>query len=133
MMTGIEIGAEKLFGKKNLHLRLLTTDANDESGQPTKANITAAFADVMKKAKSTDVFFVSSLGYGVNLHTEKDSYYYLTTDARNLEFENNSELRALSTVSSSELKQWLGAKGMPLKEVLILDTCAAGAANEWTD
>jgi WD40 repeat protein len=130
MMTGLEIGASKLFGTENVHLRLLTTDAKEESGQPTKANIAAAFADVMKKAKPTDVLLVYLSGHGVNLRTEKDSYYYLTTDARSLEIENNPQLRQLSTVSAAELRQWLGAKNMPLKEVLILDTCAAGAANE---
>jgi WD40 repeat protein len=130
MMTGLEIGAGKLFGADNVHLRLLTTDAKDESDQPTKKNIVAAFADVMQKAKPTDVLLVYLSGHGVNLRTEKDSYYYLTTDARSLEIENNPALRDLSTVSSAELKQWLGAKNMPLKEALILDTCAAGAAND---
>jgi WD40 repeat protein len=130
MMTGLEIGADHLFGKDNVHLRLLTTDATEESGQPTKVNIAAAFADVMQKAKPTDVLLVYLSGHGVNLRTEKDSYYYLTTDARSLEIENNPELRALSTVSAAELKQWMGAKNMPLKEVLIMDTCAAGAAND---
>jgi WD40 repeat protein len=130
MMTGLEIGAGKLFGSENVHLRLLTSNAKEESEQPTKKNIAAAFADVMKRAKQTDVWLVYLSGHGVNLRTEKDSYYYLTTDARSLEIGNNQALRELSTVSSAELKQWLGAKGMPLKEVLILDTCAAGAANE---
>jgi WD40 repeat protein len=130
MMTGLEIGADHLFGKENVHLRLLTTDAKEESGQPTKKNIVAAFADVTQKAKPTDVLLVYLSGHGVNLRTEKDSYYYLTTDARSLEIENNPALRELSTVSSAELRQWLGAKNMPLKEALILDTCAAGAANE---
>jgi WD40 repeat protein len=130
MMTGLEIGAGKLFGKENIHLRLLTTDAKEESGQPTKVNIAAAFADAAKNAKPTDVLLVYLSGHGVNLRTEKDSYYYLTTDAKTLDFANNPELRNLSTVSSAELTQWMGAKNMPLKEVLILDTCAAGAANE---
>jgi hypothetical protein len=129
-MTGLEIGAGKLFGAENVHLRLLTTDAKEETGQPTKKNIAAAFADVMQKAKPTDVLLVYLSGHGVNLRTEKDSYYYLTTDARSLDAENNPALRELSTISSVELRNWLGAKDMPLKEVLILDTCAAGAANE---
>jgi hypothetical protein len=130
MMTGLQIGAGKLFGPESIHLRLLTTDAKDESDQPTKTNIVVAFADVAKHAKPTDVFLVYLSGHGVNLRTEKDSYYYLTTDARTMDFANNPELRDVSTVSSAELTQWMGAKGMPLKEVLILDTCAAGAANE---
>jgi hypothetical protein len=65
-----------------------------------------------------------------NLRTEKDSYYCLSTDARSLDFANNPKLRDISTVSSAELTQWMGSKGIPLKEMLILDTCAAGAANE---
>jgi WD40 repeat protein len=130
MMTGLEIGAARLFGAENLHMHLLTSDAKEENGQPTKKNISAVFADVRKNAKSTDVLLVYLSGHGVNLHAEKDSYYYLTADARSLDIENNAELRELSTVSSAELKEWMGATGMPLKEVLILDTCAAGAASD---
>ena len=130
IMIGLEIGAGHLFGKENVHLRLLTSDAPEKSGQPNKENIVAAFAEVKKKAKPTDVLLVYFSGHGINLRTEKDSYYYLTTDARSLDIENNSALRFLSTVSSEELKQWLGAKNMPLKEVLILDTCAAGAVTD---
>lgn len=130
IMTGLRIGSGKLFGAENIHMHLLATDAKDEAGQPTKKNIVAAFADVMKQAKPADVLLVYLSGHGVNLRTEKDSYYYLTTDARSREIENNPALRELSTVSSAELRGWLGAKNMPLKEVLILDTCAAGAAND---
>jgi hypothetical protein len=130
MMTGLKIGTDKLFGAENVHLSLLTTDAKDEGGQPTKKNIAAAFAQIKKQARPTDVLLVYLSGHGVNLRTEKDSYYYLTTDARSLDLADNPELRDLSTVSGSELKQWMGAQDMPLKEVLILDTCAAGAANE---
>lgn len=130
IMTGLMIGAGNLFGNENVHLRLLTTDAKDEKDQPTKANIAAAFADVTQKAKPTDVWLVYLSGHGVSFGSEKDSYYYLTADARSLEIENNPALRGLSTVSSAELRKWLGAKNMPLKEVLILDTCAAGAANQ---
>ena len=130
MMTGLQIGAGNLFGSENVHLRLLTTDAKDDSGQSTKANIMAAFAEVTKNAKPTDVLLLYLSGHGVNLRAEKDSYYYLTTDARSADIENNAALRELSTVSSVELRTWLGTKNMPLKEVLILDTCAAGAASE---
>jgi WD40 repeat protein len=129
IMTGLQVGAGRLFGQENLHLRLLTTDAKDEASQPTKANIDAAFADVLRHAAPSDVLLVYLSGHGVSPAGEKDSYYYLTADARSLNLDNNPELRNLSTVSSAELRQWLGAKNMPLKEVLILDTCAAGAAN----
>ena len=130
IMTGLEIGAENLFGKENVHLRFLTADAKEESGQPTKVSVATAFAEVMQKAKPTDVMLANLSGHGVSQGREKDSYYYLTADTRSLEIENNLALRELSTVSSAELRQWLGAKNMPLKEVLILDTCAAGVANE---
>jgi hypothetical protein len=33
-----------------------------------------------------------------------------------------------TTISSAELLEWLRRKGMPLRQVVILDTCAAGAA-----
>jgi WD40 repeat protein len=130
MVTGLRIGADHLFGPDHVHLHLLTTAASKAEDQPTKKNIVAAFDDVQKNARPTDVLLVYLSGHGVNLRAEKDSYYYLTTDARSLEVQDNPALRDLSTVSSAELRRWLGAKNMPLKEVLILDTCAAGAANE---
>ena len=64
MMTGLEIGAGKLSGTENVHMRLLTTDAKEESGQPKKENIAAAFGDVKKKAKPTDVLLVYLSGNG---------------------------------------------------------------------
>lgn len=128
VLTAMEIGAGHLFGSENVHLRSLTTASNLDQDQPTKRNIVSAFEDVQKRAKPTDVLLVYLSGHGVSLQNEKDSYYYLTSDARSLEIGNNRALKDLSTVSSAELEHWLGAKNMPLKEVLILDTCAAGAA-----
>jgi hypothetical protein len=130
MATALRIGSEHLFGADKVHLRILTTAAQQEEDQPTKKNIVAAFDKVRQEAKATDVLLVYLSGHGVSMRDEKDSYYYLTADARSLEIENNPALKDLSTVSSVELRQWLGAKNMPLKELLILDTCAAGAATE---
>jgi WD40 repeat protein len=130
MARAMKIGSEHLFGPDKVHLRILTTAAQKEEDQPTKKNIVTAFGKVRQEAGPSDVLLVYLSGHGVNRRDEKDSYYYLTADARSLEIENNPALRDLSTVSGSELRQWLGAKNMPLKEVLILDTCAAGAASE---
>ena len=127
--TGLELGADRLVGADRVSLRLLTSNAKDEQDLPTKANIVAAFEDLMKKARPEDVLVVYFSGHGVHSSVEKDSYYYLTMDARSLEIENDAALKYKSTVSSAELAKWLGAKTMPVKEVVILDTCAAGAAS----
>jgi len=130
MVMALKIGAGHLFGEGNVHVRTLTTAGTKEEDQPTRKNIEAAFEEVREEARSGDVLLVYLSGHGVSVSGEKDSYYYLTADARSLNLENDAALRSLSVVSSSELRQWLGAKNMPLKEVLILDTCAAGAANQ---
>jgi hypothetical protein len=51
-------------------------------------------------------------------------------DARTFDIERDPTLKDVSTVSSAELFAWLRepVKTMPLKQVVILDTCAAGAA-----
>jgi hypothetical protein len=129
MAASLRLGATRLFGRENISVRLLSSTALNPSDQPTKKNISAAFADVRRQARTEDVLLVYFSGHGINAHAEHDSYYYLTADARSFDIEQDPALRNLSTVSSAELRTWLGAPGMPLKEVLILDTCAAGAAN----
>ena len=62
----------------------------------------------------------------------RDLYYYLTADARTFDVDSDPTLRDVSTVSSVELFAWLREplKTMPLKQVVILDTCAAGGASD---
>jgi WD40 repeat protein len=137
----LEIGADNLFGADKVHLRLLTSSGdktNVKFNSPdakvstaTKADFIRAFED-FKRAEPTDIFIVYLAGHGLSLisnKTKADLYLYLTQEATTndrtvLEVENSR--RAMS-ISSDELTD-LMKRNKALKQVLILDTCAAGAA-----
>ncbi len=141
----IEIGAVKLLGDKSkVHIRLLTSNGTNSTAKfdipdskiltATKADFEKAFAD-FKDATPNDVFIVYLAGHGVALNLNQnpsqaggDTYLYLTqeattTDKSILTIENS---RKAMTISSEELKD-LMKTNKALKQVLILDTCAAGA------
>jgi WD40 repeat protein len=134
--TGIRLGAERLYGKDKIWMRVLTTnfkagDPKTGGGLPTKQNIRAAFDEVHKMARPEDTLVVYLSGHGAMSSTDRDLYYYLTMDARTFDIERDPALKNVSTVSSKELLEWLRepVKTMPLKQVVILDTCAAGGAS----
>ncbi|MGA9773037.1 MAG: caspase family protein [Blastocatellia bacterium] len=141
----LELGATKFVGDKNkVHIRLLTSNGDKSTvkfnspdsriSTATKADFERAFAD-FKNATPNDVFIVYLSGHGVSLNLNQnpnqaggDTYLYLTqeattTDKSVLAIENS---RKAMTISSEELKE-LMKQNKALKQVLILDTCAAGA------
>ena len=119
-----------LFESKRI--ALLTTDATDANLQPSKANISAAFASVARDAREDDVVVLYFSGHGIGLVRDgKNFYCYLTRDALSASetaFKDAAVLNA-STVNSADLDEWLTGPNRikALKRVLILDTCAAGA------
>lgn len=137
----LDIGAGNLFGADKIHLRLLTSSANQTNinfqsknakvSTATKADFVNAFND-FKSAQPNDIFIVYLAGHGVSLSTNQtsgDTYLYLTqeattTDKSVLAMENS---RKAMTISSDELTELI-KQNKALKQVLILDTCAAGAA-----
>lgn len=126
--TSLRLGAKRLFGADKVHLTLMTTSDNPQALKPTKENLTKVFAD-LKKTKPGDVLVVYLAGHGVALQQGSDLYCYLTADARSLDLQTLTDpaVRAATTVSSEELTRWI--KDIPaLKQVMVLDTCAAGAA-----
>lgn len=126
--TALTLGSQRLFGAKKVHLtRLITTDQL-QTLKPTKDNFQKVFAD-LRQAEPGDVLVVYLAGHGVALQQGNDLYCYLTADARSLDPQtlNDPAVREATTVSSEELAEWI--KKIPaLKQVMILDTCAAGAA-----
>ena len=126
----LKVGAERLFGAKRVHITLLASspDAKPEQ-RPTKANIEKAFA-AARQAKPDDVFLVYLAGHGVAL-TDPDIYCYLTADAASLNANDYADpkIRQKMAISSEELVEWI--KQVPaLKQVMVLDTCAAGAVTD---
>ncbi len=129
MANAIELGAKRLFGADKVHLHLLSTTEDSRSIPPTKDNFTKAFADVRARAKPTDILIVYLAGHGVTLQRGSDTYCYLTQEARTTDTAvlADSAVREQTTITSEELVEWI--KQIPaLKQVLMLDTCAAGAA-----
>ena len=122
-----------VFGQ--MHLTLLDTGGQPGALTPTKANLRQAF-EAARKAKPGDIFVIYLAGHGVALPGPSDAsgthdlYCYLTRDATTgspTTLGADMALRLATTVSSEELTDWI--KQVPAqKQVMVLDTCAAGAA-----
>lgn len=123
--SAIRVGANRLVGSDHVHLTLLTSDATTEAARPTKANILRAFREIARAAREEDTVLVYLAGHGLAHGT--DTYYYLTQDATSADL-SEAAVRQARAVSSEELSQWLRTEVHALKQLVILDTCAAGAA-----
>jgi len=132
--NAIELGAQRLFGAKKVHLTLLSTADDRRAIAPTKENFTKAFA-AARQARPTDILIVYLAGHGITvqrgitLQRSSDTYCYLTQEARDTDTTALSDPTVLkrTTITSEELVEWI--KEIPaLKQAVMLDTCAAGAA-----
>ena len=141
----LEIGASKLLGDTSkVHIRLLTSNGDKSNAKftvadakistATKNDFQKAFAD-FSNAQPNDVFIVYMAGHGVSLNLNQnpnqaggDTYLYLTQEATTTDKSVLSvkQSREAMSVSSEEIKN-LMKHNKALKQVLILDTCAAGA------
>ncbi|MCU1267895.1 MAG: (Myosin heavy-chain) kinase [Acidobacteria bacterium] len=129
IFKAINVGGKNLFGVERVHVTLLATGDNPRSRAPTKENFRKAFADYSQQAKPEDIFFVYLSGHGITLGHGSDTYLYLTKDANTTDVDQlkkDSDLLSRATLNSEELQDWFKSV-RALKQVLILDTCAAGA------
>ena len=96
---------------------------------PTRENILAAMKEIKNKSRQEDVLLVVFAGHGTarNDAREHEIYYFLTADAASGSIGDADKLAATS-ISSTDLRNWLIQPDMPGSRVLILDTCQAGAA-----
>jgi hypothetical protein len=77
-----------------------------------------------QKARPGDVLVVYLAGHGVAV---RDLYIYPTQEARTLDEFSDAAIRDATGISSEELVDWI--KKIPAShQLMILDTCAAGAA-----
>lgn len=124
--AAVEIAARAGGLFEDVSVGLLSSSSRD--AQPTRQNLEQAFAD-MQATKPSDVVVVFLAGHGVQSPTVEDSYLFLTQDATSTSGLADPELQARWAISSQEIHEWLTQ--VPAgKQVLILDTCAAGAASE---
>lgn len=125
--TALRIGGEQLFGSEHVHVQLLTAPAspNGRAALATRRNLEQAFETAAQKARSTDVLVVFLAGHGTSHDGE---YYYYTHDAMSGELDDPG-VRSLTALSSERLTA-LFKRVAANKQVLILDTCAAGVLIE---
>jgi len=120
----LELAGGELLGKDRVFVTLLTTSGQPGRGLPSKRNIQAAFEEA-RRAEPWDIFVLYLAGHGVTFAGQSDLYAYLTADATTTAL-SDFQLRT-AAVTSEELTEWI--KRIPaLKQVMVLDTCAAGAA-----
>lgn len=123
--NALTVASNRLFGADHTHVTILATGGPLD---PTKSGIKQAFDAVAKQAHPNDLLVVYLAGHGSASREQHDQYLYFTREARNVQVDRDDSLRELTAISSTELKAWLGRQNMPLKQVVVLDTCAAGAA-----
>jgi len=118
----IAIAGKRRFGPEHVHVTLLTSPVKPDSVLPTKQNIRQAF-EQLRKMQPNDLLILYFSGHGVSAH---GMYAYPTEEASTLEFSDNERL-SKEAITDRELADWI-IKIPARHQVLILDTCAAGAA-----
>jgi WD40 repeat protein/uncharacterized caspase-like protein len=129
MAEALQLGGEGRFGKAQVSLYRLNTSGLPGTVLPTKDQFRQAFESIVRQAESQDVLVIYLAGHGVARLGVADQYYFLTKSARSTELPANDKDMLDATISSEELKDWC-LKIKALKQVIILDTCAAGAARD---
>ncbi len=117
----------KLFGDTSVKITLLTTEAEENSKQPSKANVRKAFQNAAKAANAEDVLIIFLAGHGTTYSDGGNSdFYYLTKDCGDLNLKIQN-VRNNLCISTDTLTEWISA--IPAKKrVVILDACHSGAA-----
>lgn len=125
--SALQLGGNGLFGLAQVSIHRLNTSGRPGTVLPNKDEFRKAFESIAGEAHSQDVLVIYLAGHGVARLGVADRYYFLTRSARSTTLPaNDPDMLDLATISSEELKNW--CKRIPaLKQVIILDTCAAGA------
>ncbi len=136
MAKAFRLGANRLFGADRTDIQLLVTgDVSSEAlqdvdvlAEPSRESLERAFERVRERATPADILVVYLAGHGVSVRTEEDLYAFPTSEAWTLEL-TDPEIRRRTAVTSEELTEWI-KEIAALKQVMVLDTCAAGAIEE---
>jgi hypothetical protein len=125
--SALDLGAKRLFGTDKVHARVLSSTDTDPANAPTRANLVAALEEA-RAAKAQDILVVYLAGHGVTAGGRDGDFYYLCADAASDDLRDEA-VRDQVALSSAKLTELL--KQIPaLKQVMILDTCAAGRVIE---
>lgn len=133
----LDVAASGLFNTDlvdRVEVTLLSTAPGEEA--PTRARILSELQRIASTAGPQDVVVVYLAGHGVTLETAtgdaSEVFHYLTADASTASvgrLSSDEALRAATTISSEDLAQILNSTASR-RRVVVLDTCAAGAALE---
>jgi len=133
----VEVGGSRLFGEDRVHVILLADLDDPGARAPTAENFRLAFEEVRHNARPKDLFVTFLAGHGVGLpEVEGDNagdlrgtYAYLTADADTIDPQSMRDLAHVNRIALTDtaMADWFN-RIPALKRVLILDTCAAGAA-----
>lgn len=132
--TALELGGARLFGADRVRVHRFSDYAADQANtppaerQPSRDNLRHAFATIAKEAKAGDIVLVYLAGHGVMTPgaAGEAEYYYLTREAQSTDLADPA-VRKLWGISSTEITDAIKAIKAS-KQVLVLDTCAAGGA-----
>ena len=126
--TALDVAGTRLFGQEHVHVTLLADVDDSRARPPTRGNIEAALADA-RDSGPHDTLVVFLSGHGIGMAEEESSYAFLTADASSASPEDLRDpvLRQRTAITAEELTDW--SNRIPaLRKVIVLDTCAAGAA-----
>lgn len=105
--------------------------SGSSAARPTKRAILDAIGAMKAKVGAGDVFVLYLSGHGAARAGGKPGYYYLTSEAPRVRTTIESDPLAPSyTISGDELAEALANSVYADKRLVILDTCAAGAAEQ---
>ncbi|MBP1682169.1 MAG: hypothetical protein H6Q35_2508 [Proteobacteria bacterium] len=132
--TALELGGARLFGADRVRIHRFSDYTPGETGTPpaeslpSRDNLRRAFEAIANEAKAGDILLVYLAGHGVMTPgaAGEAEYYYLAREAQSTDLADPA-VRKLWGISSSELTDWIKAIKAS-KQVLVLDTCAAGGA-----
>ncbi|MCA9187859.1 MAG: caspase family protein [Pirellulaceae bacterium] len=121
--TSLEVAAHRLFGPERVTIqRWIGSDGALDV--VTREHIHKAIQIVVQQSQPQDVVVIYLAGHGVVHGGDAGDFYYLLQQARTADL-SDPEVRRTTAMSSSEFVEQL-RETPAQKQVMILDTCAAG-------
>jgi WD40 repeat protein len=117
--SAMQLAAEGLAPGR-AHVTLI----NGDSLPADKATVQRTLEDIAGKASANDILVIYLAGHGVTSRGQDPDYYYLLQDASSMDI-SDTAIRDQVAISSQELTELIN-KVDANKQVLIMDTCAAG-------
>ena len=127
----LQLAGTSAFGADRVHITVLTSGADEGETAGTRNNLRRAFEAlaVPGAVRSEDIFVVYLSGHGRTLGKKEKDYYYLCADAESEDLSDPTTRQSVA-VSSRELLEWIAAVPAVNRQLMVLDTCAAGRVRD---